>query len=164
MLIQQNMSFMPIFFRYDLKLMREYIVPALVEMDPPNFIVKKGTGYNYCISTANFKFLDLCYYLSPGVSLDGFLKAYGTTLSKSYFPFEYFSSLNVLEETEFPSYEAFYSSLKQRNTLEPTMVGCLSDEERELVHIRPGLSIKTPLESSARQTVGRHRYQVSDVI
>ena len=114
--------------------MRYYIIPALVAMDPPTVIVKKGTAYN-CIATESFKFLDLCFYLSPGVSLDGFLRAYGTSVSKAYFPYEYFSSLDILGETEFPPYEAFYSSLKQRNTLEPSVAGSLSGEERDLVGI-----------------------------
>ena len=85
--------------------MRDFIIPALIELDSPNFVVKKGTAYN-CISTKNLRFLDICNYLAPGYSLDHFLKAYGATTTKSFFPYEYLDSLSKLDVREFPPYQA----------------------------------------------------------
>ena len=138
--------------------MRDYIVPVLLELDKPKFIVKKGTIYN-CIATNNLKFLDICNYLAPTFTLDHFLKAYGAPAAKSYWPYEYFTSLDVLDETEFPPYSAFHSSLKQRNTLEPLIGRDLSMDERGL--LGRYITDKTALEPVEQRIIGQNRYQVN---
>ena len=85
--------------------MRDFIIPALLELDPPNFVVKKGTSYN-CIATENLRFLDVLNYLAPGYSLDSFLKAYGASATKSFFPYEFLDDLSKLDVREFPPYQA----------------------------------------------------------
>ena len=83
----------------------------------PSFVIKNMNKYS-CISTEKFKFLDLSNFLSAGSSYSQFLKAYGVTESKLFFPYEYLDCFEKLSETEFPSYDTFYSSLKQCNVLE----------------------------------------------
>ena len=144
--------------RYDLKLMRDYFIPTLLELDIIHFVIKKGTNYN-CIVTENLRFLDICSYLAPGFSYDSFLKAYGTSDSatKSWFPYEWLDSLTKLAETEFPPYEAFYSSLKSRNTLDPLVGDNLSDEEINVIGRRPDRN--HPLQTAEHQQIGCFRYQ-----
>jgi hypothetical protein len=60
-------------------------------------------------------------YLPPGTSYEKFLTTFGVNQKKSYFPYEYFSDISVLDETTLPPKEAFYSSLKQSNVLENSL-------------------------------------------
>ena len=80
-------------------------------------VIKKRTAYSY-ISNYRFKFLDVINYLAPGVNYSKFLKAYHAEESKSYFPYEWFDSTEKLNHPCLPPYEAFWSELKKRNTLE----------------------------------------------
>ena len=74
-------------------------------------------------------------------------------MHKSYFPYEYFDDLGKLSSTEFPRYQDFYSSLKGRNTLEPTPNEALSAEEQLVVHQDGNLTADQIL------AVGVHRYE-----
>ena len=69
------------------------------------------------IVTDRLQFLDAIFYLAPGYSLDKFIKAYGGEINKSVFPYEGFKEIDQLKERTFPSYEAFYSTLKQKMLL-----------------------------------------------
>ena len=62
-----------------------------------------------CIANPEFRFLDISNYLAPGYSYAKFLKA--------YFPYEWLDDERKLEATSLPPPEAFYSPLKQKNTL-----------------------------------------------
>jgi hypothetical protein len=81
-----------------------------------NFIVKKNNAYT-CIASDKFRILDICSYLAAGTSYSQFLKAFQIEEKKSYFPYEYLTSFDKLDETQLPSYQSFYSSLKQSNVL-----------------------------------------------
>lgn len=122
--------------RYDLKIIREYLIPTLVELENIRYVIKRGSIYT-CISTQYFKFLDITSYLAAGVNYDSFLKAYGAVVHKSYFPYEYFSSLEQLYETTFPNYDCFYSTLKGKNTLEPCKLDNLTEDEANLIGRMP---------------------------
>ena len=71
-----------------------------------------------------FKFLDMINYLAPGTSYAKYLKAFNVTSQKGFFPYEYITSLSVLEETTLPPHEAFYSSLKKSNITEEDYQYC----------------------------------------
>jgi len=70
------------------------------------------------ISTPDFKFIDIQYFLAPGYSLTKFLKAYNADSQKSYFPYEYINTLDILNSDVFPPYDSFYSELRQVHVLE----------------------------------------------
>ena len=57
-------------------------------------------------------------YLPPGTSYDSFLVTFQVPVRKSFFPYEYFTSLDVLNDTSLPPKEEFYSTLKRCNVLE----------------------------------------------
>ena len=124
-------------------------------MDEIKYVIKRGGNY-VCIATENLKFLDVVSYLAAGTSLDGFLKAYDASVQKSFFPYEYFSSLEILESRQFPPYEGFYSSLKQRSTLEPQKDSTLTDEEIDVIERRPNKEF--PLTSEEIERIGLFRY------
>ena len=84
------------------------------------FILKKTPTRFQLLSNARLLFLDVCYYLPPGYSYAKYLKTYGGPScegAKSHFPYEYVNSLDKLSEW-LPAYEAFYSSLRRKNTLD----------------------------------------------
>ena len=61
--------------------------------------------------------MDIRHFLAGGFSYDKFLKAYIIQQIKFFFPYEYCTSLDVLNEG-LPSHEAFYSDLKKTNISE----------------------------------------------
>ena len=102
---------------YDLNLVKSHLAKALNLFDSKeNFIVKKNNLY-MCISTDKFKFLDITHYLAPGSSYSKFLKAYDASEAKSFFPYSWFDGAEKLDNPQLPPYEAFFSELKNANTL-----------------------------------------------
>ena len=83
--------------KHDLNLIKCYLLPILVnERDIEPTVIKKA---NLFIS---FKFndiqlLDITNFLGGATSLDSFLKAYGTSETKVFFPYEWFDHPNPLE-------------------------------------------------------------------
>ena len=105
--------------KYDLNLVKKKIMKHLRMYENQNrkFVVKRNNNY-VCISNETLKFLDISNYLAPGCSYNNFLKAYKCSMKKSYFPYEYFTSIDILNNTHLPEYDKFYSSLKNCNVLE----------------------------------------------
>ena len=111
--------------RYDLNLAKSHLIPWLrADVDPEEEqdsvdinVIKKGSAYTQ-IGARRFKFLDISNYLAGGVSYSAFLKAYKIEEAKSYFPYEWFDDVSKLDYPCLPSYDAFYSELKQNNVLE----------------------------------------------
>ena len=56
-------------------------------------------------------------FLGGATTLDFFLKAYKASETKGYFPYEWFDTPNKLDEQQLPSYDDFYSNLKNSNPL-----------------------------------------------
>ena len=51
-------------------------------------------------------------------SLDAFLKAYKTSETKGFFPYEWFGCPKKMNSSELPPYDAFFGKLRNVNTLE----------------------------------------------
>ena len=49
------------------------------------------------LSTPSFKFLDIINYISYRTSYDQWVKMYGATLSKSWFPYKWFDTAEKLD-------------------------------------------------------------------
>ena len=102
---------------YDLNVMKGPLLKHLHDNDKIQFTIKRDSRLQ-CIQTDKFKFLDMINYLAPGTSYAKYLKAFNVTSQKGFFPYDYITSLSVLEETTLPPHEAFYSSLKKSNITE----------------------------------------------
>ena len=87
--------------------------------DNPIWVIKRGNAI-ISLSTPMLHFLDVCNFSAPGTSYSRYLKTYGKDIiqTKSFFPYEYVTSLKVLDQEGFPHYDAFFSTLKGHNTLE----------------------------------------------
>ena len=62
--------------------------------------------------------MDILQFLAPGYNLKSFFKAFGVSEQKGFFPYEYFTHVDQLDETTLPPYETFYSTIKGCNVLE----------------------------------------------
>ena len=141
--------------RYDLKVIIGPLMRVLVRKGELDFVIKSGSSYR-CIAAKRLKFLDVVAYIAPGVSYDNFLKAYGASSTKSYFPYEYFDDLEKLKSYDFPPYTAFYSSLKDCNTLEALPKEKLSLSELKALGKNP--DDKSLLTKFECEYVGKFRY------
>ncbi len=96
---------------YDLLLIKKYLPSSLKRLDTlPRFVIKKQGGY-MVLASEKIKFLDLSNYVAAGTSLDALYKAYGVSVSKAEFPYEWFTDLEKLKETSLPPKSFFYSTL-----------------------------------------------------
>ena len=62
--------------------------------------------------------MDILNFFGGATSLDSFLKAYRTSETKGFFPYERFDTTDKMQNTELPPYDAFYSKLRSSNPLE----------------------------------------------
>ena len=103
--------------RYDLNLVKEQLAAKLeLNTQKNSFVIKKCNSYTV-LSNDTFRFLDVTNYLAAGCSYSKFLEAFGATIAKGYFCYEFFDEVSKLDYKELPPYSCFYSSLKQINLL-----------------------------------------------
>jgi hypothetical protein len=104
--------------KYDLNLIKSYLIPYLINVrDIQPTVIKKSNNF-ISFKFGNVQFLDILNFLGGATSLDSFLRAYKTSETKGFFPYEWFDSPDKLDQTELPSYESFFSKLKNFNPLE----------------------------------------------
>ena len=102
---------------YDIKLIEKYLFKELCEHDhQPSFTIKKSGKYP-CIKTEYFKFMDFLQFLAPGYNLRSFFKASGVSEQKDFFPYDYFTYADQLDETTLLPYETFNSTIKGCNVM-----------------------------------------------
>lgn len=147
-------------------MIKDQLIPVLVELEDVRYVIKRGSSYS-CITTDNLRFLDMLSYLAVGTNYDSFLKAYGASAPKSFFPYEWFDGLEKLACTEFPLYTDFYSSLKGRNTLEPSKVETLTDDEAGVIgrfptNDNPLTEMEVNLIASARYSELREKFVTNE--
>ena len=66
----------------------------------------------------NVQLLDIMNFIGGETSLDSFLKAYKTSETKGFFPYEWFDCPQKMNNSELPLYDAFFSKLRNVNPLE----------------------------------------------
>ena len=101
--------------KYDLNMIKRLFVPFVLapreDQDESCFVIKRQNTF-MCFSTNKLRFLDIKNYLAPGVSYEKYLKAYGCSVQKGHFPYEYIDDLQKLKERSLPHQAAFFSRLK----------------------------------------------------
>ena len=71
-------------------------------------------------------------FLGGATSLDSFLKAYKTSRTKGFFPYEWFDHPDKMQNTEVSPYDAFYSELRSCNPLEAEYMDYVNQLKTEL--------------------------------
>ena len=104
--------------KYDINLIKCYLLPILInerKMEPT--VIKKVNQFVSC-KNADIQLLDIMKFLGGATRLDSFLKAYETSETKGFFPFEWFDCPEKMNNRELPPYEAFSSKFRSVNPLE----------------------------------------------
>ena len=103
---------------YDLNLIKSYLLPILVdERDLEPTVIKKVNQF-ISFKFGDIQLLDIMNFLGGATNLDSILKAYKTSETKRFFPYEWFDQPYKMQNTELPPYDAFYSKLRSCNRLE----------------------------------------------
>ena len=101
--------------KYDMNVLIPFIVDYCKSNDMSIQPLKRG-GTFISLLCGNIQFLDICNYLGAGTSYDKYLKAYNPQGEmKSWFPYEWFTSLDKLNQTYLPPHAEFHSNLKGKN-------------------------------------------------
>ena len=77
-------------------------------------------------------------------SLDSFLKAYKTSETKGFFPYEWFDHLDKMQNTKLPPYDAFYSKLRGCNPFEAEYTDYVNLWESGLTTEQAVVKLKRP--------------------
>ena len=104
--------------KYDINLIKKYLLPILVEEKGIEPVVIKKANQYVSFKFGNVQLLDILNFLGGATNLDSFLKAYKTEETKGFFPYEWFDNPDKLNNDHLPSYDSFYSKLRSCNPLE----------------------------------------------
>ena len=104
--------------KYDLKLIKAYIIPHLLNDRAIQPTVIKKVNQFIFFKIGDIQFLDILNFLAGATSLDSFLKAYQSEETKGYFPYEWFDSFTKLDCNHLPPYDSFFSKLKNLKPLD----------------------------------------------
>ena len=106
--------------KYDINSIKSYLLPILInerKMEPTVTKNKKAIQFVSFIF-GDVQLLDIKNFLGGATSLDSFLKAYKTSKCKDFSPCEWFDCPQKMNNSELPPYDAFFSKLRNANTLE----------------------------------------------
>ena len=108
--------------RYDLNLIKSYLIPYLIrDKEQETFVNKKANDFR-SFKFEDVQFLDIMKFLGGATTLDFFLKAYKASETKGFFPYEWFDNPDKLEFPELLPYEAFFSKLSNHNPLDKDFI------------------------------------------
>ena len=103
---------------YDLNLIKSFLLPILVKERDIEPTVNKKANQLISLKFGDNQPLDIMSFLGGATSLESFLKAYKTSETKGFFPYEWLDHPDKMQNTELPPYDAFYSKHRSCNTLE----------------------------------------------
>ena len=102
----------------NLNKIKSYSLPILVDgRDFERTVIKRANQF-ISFKFGDIQLLDIMNFSGGATSLDSFLKAYKTSETKGFFPYERFDYPEEMQNTELFPYDAFYSKLRGCNPLE----------------------------------------------
>ena len=117
--LERYCNVLPIFafnsVKYDLNLIKSYLLPILVNERNIEHTVRKKANQFISFKFGDIPLLDIMNFLGGAKSLDSFLKAYKTSETKGFFTYEWFDHPDKMQNPEHPPYDAFYSELRSCN-------------------------------------------------
>ena len=104
--------------KYDINLIKSYLLPILVnEQDIEPIVIKKANQF-VSFKFGDLQLLDIMNFLGIATSLDYFLKTYKTKKTKGFFLYEWFDCPEKMNNKELPPYDSLFSVLRNSNPLE----------------------------------------------
>ena len=98
--------------KYDINLIKSYFLPIPInERNLEPTVIEKAKQF------VSFKFGDvqllvIMNFLGGATSLDSFLKAYKTSKTKGFFPYDWFDWPQKMNNSELPPYDAFSANFE----------------------------------------------------
>ena len=93
--------------KYDLNLIKSSLLAFLVnERDIEHTVIKKANQF-ISFKFSDIQLFDRMNFLGGATSLDSFLKAYKTSKTKGFSPYEWFDHADKMQNTELPPNDAF---------------------------------------------------------
>jgi hypothetical protein len=98
---------------YDINIIKGELLECIQEEEGEdfNFVVKRVNSMS-CVQSRRLRLVDVCNYIAPGFTYAKYLRAFGCTVEKGFFPYEWMDDLTKLDCTELPGIHAFDSRLK----------------------------------------------------
>ena len=119
--LERYCNILPVFgfngAKYDISLIKSYLLPILVNERGIEPIVIKKSNQFVSFELGDVQLLETLNFLERAMSRHFLLKTYKTSKTKHYFPYEWFDDPEKLNNTQLPSYEAFFSKLHNKNPL-----------------------------------------------
>ena len=101
----------------DLNLIKSCLLPVHGnEHNIEHTVIKKANQF-ISFKFGDIQLLDFMNFIGGAKSLDSFLKAYKTSETKKFFPYEWFDHSDKMKNKELPPYGTFYSKLRSCNPL-----------------------------------------------
>ena len=106
--------------RYDLMVIKYSLIRVLSQYSNVtgkpmfNHVIKKNNSF-ISLGTEKLHFLDISSYVGRDCNLQQYLTTFKAKQSKGFFPYEYITNINKLNETQFPPHSAFFSKIKNKN-------------------------------------------------
>ena len=104
--------------KHDLNLIKSYLLPVFVNERNSELTFIKNANQLTSLNFGDFQLLDIMKFLGGSTRLDSFFKAYKTSETKRFFPYEWFDHPNKMQNTQVSSYDAFYRKLCRCNPLQ----------------------------------------------
>ena len=90
--------------RYDIKVLKSYLLPILLnERDNEPTVFKKTSHFDSC-KFGIVQLLDILNFLGGATDLDSFLRAYTISETKGFYLFDWFNHPDKLNDKELPPY------------------------------------------------------------
>ena len=100
--------------KYDTKLIESHLLPVLInERNTEPTVIKKANQF-VCFKFSDVQFLDIMNFLGGATSLDSILKAYKTSETKGFFPYDWFDCPQKMNNCELTPYDAFFQQTSKR--------------------------------------------------
>ena len=130
--------------KYDLNLIKTYLLPILAkERDLGLTVIKKANQF-ISFKFGDIQLLEIKNFLGGAASLASFLKAYKTSETEGFFPYEWFNHPDKQQTTELPPYGVFYSELRSCNPLEAEYTDYASPLKSGLTTEQAVVKLKLP--------------------
>ena len=132
--------------KYDIKLTKSYLLSLLVkERKVEQTVIKKANQF-VSFKFGDIQLLEISNFLGGTTSRDSFSKAYKTSETKWYFPYEWLTDPENLNNTELLPYETLFSKLRNKKLFETDYSDfqCLIDGGLTSTEASSKLKLKQP--------------------